>query len=124
MAPGRLAWSLPIKRDATGKVVRGFRSQYTVHVQNGVLRAEHKSHPSQRGYSSWLRIDGKIQPDGSADLRVNGLSGDPIYSPAGEKPGTPYNYEVRAHFAGNYGTGNSVGFRIHNFTFARSSFGN
>ena len=81
-------WSVsvvaPDQRDATGKVVRGFRSQYTVHVQNGVLRGEHKSHPSQRGYSAWIRIDGKIQPDGSADLHVSGISGDPIYSPAGD----------------------------------------
>jgi hypothetical protein len=64
-------------------------------------------------------MDGKIHPDGSADLVVTGYSGEPAYSPGNEKPGTPLRYEVKAKFGGDNGTGDGVGYRPRAYSFVR-----
>jgi tRNA A-37 threonylcarbamoyl transferase component Bud32 len=104
--------------DPTGKHVRGFRSHYYVYVRNGVLNGEQPVSSKSR-YPSPHVMNGKIQPDGSADLVVSGYSGDPIYSPGNEKPGTSFSYAVKAKFGGDHGTGNSVGYRPRAYAFVR-----
>jgi tetratricopeptide (TPR) repeat protein len=104
--------------DQTGKHVRGFRSQYYVYVRNGVLHGEKPASPKSV-YPSPHVMDGKIRPDGSADLVVTGLSGDPISNEANSKPGTPFRYEVKARFGADHGTGNSVGYRPRAYAFVR-----
>jgi serine/threonine protein kinase len=104
--------------DPTGKHVRGFRSQFYVYVRNGVLHGE-KLSGAKNPYPSPHVMDGKIQPDGSADLVVTGVSGDPLHNEANSKPGTPFRYEVKARFGGDHGTGSSVGYRPRAYTFVR-----
>ena len=70
-------------------------------------------------YPSPQVMDGKIHPDGSADLVVTGYSGEPAYSPGNEKPGTPLRYEVKAKFGGDNGTGDGVGYRPRAYSFVR-----
>jgi len=108
----------PDNRDATGMVARCYRLQFAAHVKNGILHGEQGS----QGRPSSLVIDGKIQPDGSADLSVRGVTGDAKYNLGHTNSGTPYNYEVKAHFDGSRGTGTRLGGRISNYTFVRSPF--
>ena len=114
--------------DPTGKRVRGFRSQFYVYVRNGVLHGANSDKPhavqkpggfSSSSYFSPHEMNGKIQPDGSANMVVTGFSGNPEYSPGNEKPGTSFRYEVTAKFGGDHGTGNSVGYRPRAYSFVR-----
>lgn len=118
-------WSVtivaPDVKDPAGKLVKGYQSQFNVYVHNGQLHGEHKHRVSRIGdYPSTLEMNGEIKPDGSAYLRVNGVSGDTQFSPTYERPGTPYTYEIKVQFAGNRGSGVSIGYRPRTYTFVRT----
>jgi hypothetical protein len=57
----------------------------------------------------WYSLGGNIEADGSANLTVAGITGDPAYTPVHPKPGFHFQYQVLAHFSGRQGTGHSVG---------------
>jgi hypothetical protein len=100
--------------DATSRAL-GYTFHFLAQVKNGVLHGEHGT----KGVPTWLEIDGKIQPDGAADLHANGLTNRPAYSLRNVETGTPYAYQVRAHFEGARGTGSRVGGRICNYSFVK-----
>ena len=78
-----------------------FKNQYTAKVQNGQLNAQFR----EKGTAGSHTLSGKILPDGSAQLGVQGFTGQPIYtrnnSPAGQK----FYYPITAQFQGSRGTG-------------------
>lgn len=112
-------WSVnlvcPDHKEPNGWIARGFSFQFVAHVKNGVIHGEHGG----KGAPSWLSIDGTIQPDGTANLDANGLTGLPEHTLGRVKSGTPYEYLVKAHFDSNQGTGARVGGRIGNYTFIK-----
>jgi hypothetical protein len=65
---------------------------------------------SQRGVEGepgWLKLDGKIQPNGTTDLYADGIIGRSGYGP---KPkGAPYFYRVVSRFAEKSGSDHKVG---------------
>jgi hypothetical protein len=100
--------------DATSKAL-GYTFHFLAQVKNGVLHGEHGT----KGVPAWLEIDGKIQPNGAADLHANGITNRPAYALRNVDTGTPYTYEVKAHFEGARGTGSRVGGRICNYSFVK-----
>ena len=70
-------------------------SGYTVHyialVKDGFLRATYGT----EGTANSLRLQGDIQPDGSAKLDAKGLTGDPKFNIKGTPSGVPYGYQWR-----------------------------
>jgi hypothetical protein len=113
-------WSVsmvcPDNKDATGMVARGYSSQFLAQVNNGVLHGE----KGTKGAPAWLELDGKIQSNGVAELRVNGLTGSVEHALSHVVKGTPYSYKVKARFEGTRGTGSRYGGRICNFTFVKT----
>jgi len=80
--------------------VRHFRAT----VKNGILHAE----SGVRGVAGWFELNGTISTNGMADLRANGLTGNPVYTPGHAPPSTPVEYEVTAHFDKLRATGKSM----------------
>jgi hypothetical protein len=97
------AWNTVLScENAAGAL--GYSFKFISSVKDGVLHGEKGS----KGKPGWLQLDGKILPDGSANLYVDGLVGA-AETAVGRRPaGTEYGYHVDAKFAGDSGTGKRV----------------
>jgi hypothetical protein len=54
----------------------GYKLEFVAQVKDNFLRGEH----GVEAKPAWLRLEGAIQPDGSATLDARGLTGDPKYN--------------------------------------------
>jgi hypothetical protein len=86
-------------------------------VKNGVLHGER----GVRGVPGWLQLDGRILPDGSADISAHGLVGKERYAVEERPPGAPYSYRVEATFSENSGSGHRVKGRTCTVSFSRKA---
>jgi class 3 adenylate cyclase len=85
-------------------------------VKDGFLRGE----KGAEGGTGEFRIQGIIQPDGTAKLEVKGTTGDdPKFLLKGGRTRTPYSYDVAARFEGSRGTGRRQQLRACVLTFTR-----
>ena len=91
----------------------GYTLQYVAQVKDGFLRGTYGT----EGTANSLRLQGDIQPDGSAKLDAKGLTGDPKFNIKGAPSGVPYGYQVAAHFEGSRGTGRASLIRGCDLTF-------
>lgn len=111
-------WNVAIKcSDHTeGKTVaRGYAFQFPAEVKDGVLHGQHKN----KGAPGSLTLDGKIQPDGTAELKANGVTDEPEFSINNISKGTPYAYRIKARFEDSRGTGSRIDGRTCDFSFAK-----
>jgi len=92
---------------------RGFTFHFDATVKDGVLHGLE----GKEGEPGSLTIDGKIKPDGTADLKVFGVVGHSEYAIGHLASGSTYGYLVKAAFEGRHGTGTRVGGRPTSFTF-------
>jgi hypothetical protein len=92
-----------------------FAYHFSMNVKNGVLHGER----GNRGMESFYEINGTIAADGSATIRVNGITGPSKFSRGHVPPGTPYTYAATANFTGRRGTGKSAGPRVRIFAFVK-----
>jgi len=92
-----------------------FSYAFTAEVKDGVLHGEH----GQTGEPGWLALDGRIQPDGAADLDARGITGVAAYDVEGATRGVPYRHPVTAHFAATHGAGTWTTTRVCTFSFER-----
>ncbi|MGB8356643.1 MAG: hypothetical protein WCD79_22285 [Chthoniobacteraceae bacterium] len=110
------AWSVtlvcPTHKDEHGTAL-AFMVHFTAQVKEGVIHGEYHTKETP----PWLVLDGKINPDGSADLTATGLTGKPAYSLGNVPQGTPFTYQVKARFEASGGTGTRIEGRTENFTF-------
>jgi hypothetical protein len=112
------AWTIAIKcSDHTeGKTVaRGYAFQFSAEVKDGVLLGQHKA----KGAPGSLTLVGKIQADGAAELKANGVTDEPEFSINNISKGTPYGYRIKARFEDSRGTGSRVDGRACDFSFAK-----
>jgi hypothetical protein len=95
--------------------------EFIADVKEAMLHGEH----GLGGQPGWLSLDGRIQPDGVANLEARGMTGDSRYNLNRTVQSVPYEHDVTAHFDAARGTGNwrafqSNGlFRTCDFTFRR-----
>jgi hypothetical protein len=94
---------------------KGYRYQFPAEVKNGLLRGSQ----GREGEPSWLLLTGTIAPDGSANLKADGIVGNQSAAANKAQRGTPYTYRVRAQFERDKGTGERIGTRKCDFTFVR-----
>ena len=107
-------WDVTIFCESQGKAL-GYTRLLTAVVANGLLRAEDQS----TGRPDWVTIEGEIGKDGKTKLNARGFTGNPKYTAAENKPGTPYGYTVDAQFDGSSGTGKRNELRPCKLTFVK-----
>jgi hypothetical protein len=94
---------------------QGYRYDFAAQVINGVLHGEH----GVQGRPSWLAIDGRVNPDGTAYLSAVGLTGEPRTTVGYVHQGTPYAYHVNARFDGARGSGSRIELRPCSYVFVK-----
>jgi hypothetical protein len=92
-------------RNRDGTVAKAWAKRFPVTVKNGVLHGDFGT----KGAPSWYELSGKIEAGGAANLTVNGITGDPGYTPTHPEPGLRFHYQVIARFNARQGIGHSVG---------------
>lgn len=103
--PWTVTLETPDYTDPTGMLVKGYSWVFAAQLKEGVFHGEHGT----KGAPAWLAIDGKIGPDGTANLQAKGISNLPEHAIMHVKTGTPYAYQIKAHFTDNCGTGKRFG---------------
>jgi len=105
--------SCPSNTEESG--AKGYSYEFPARVEGGILAGSHGA----EGTAGSLRIEGRVSPDGKAELRARGRTGDPEYAVNKPSSGTAYTYRIKAHFEGTRGTGTRVEARVCNFTFSK-----
>ena len=108
-------WNVTIDCPKHSDGALGYVYELVAQVRDGVLRGEQGT----EGSAGSLKLQGEIQPDGSARLDAKGLTGDPKYNVKGVSSGVPYAYQVAARFEGSRGTGRRLQLRACELTFTR-----
>jgi cell division septation protein DedD len=73
-------------------------------VKDGIFHGQRGT----EGQPGWLTLDGKIHPNGVAELYADGLVGAAAFAVGGAPRGSPYSYHANGKFSGSSGTGNRV----------------
>jgi TolB-like protein len=100
---------------STQEGVLGYTYQFISSVKDGVFHGQYGTD----GIAPCLTLDGKINSDGGAVIRANGLTGNQKYTPHDYKKGTPYSYHIDARFSDSRGTGKKIEGRACNLTFLK-----
>jgi len=108
-------WNVTIDCPKHADGAFGYVYELVAQVKDGFLRGEQGT----EGAPGSLRLQGNIQPDGSAKLDAKGLTGDPKYNVKSVSSGVPYAYQVAARFEGTRGTGQRLQTRTCALTFNR-----
>ncbi len=108
-------WNVTVVCAKTPDGALGYTLEFVAQVKDGFLRGDQGT----EGSSGWLRLEGPIQPDGSARLDARGITGDPKYNVKAVAKGAPYSYHVAARFLGSSGTGNRLELRACDLRFAK-----
>jgi hypothetical protein len=95
--------------------VPGAEWQFLADVKDGVFRGVH----GIAGKPGSQVFDGKIRPDGEAEISVDGRTGPSAITPRHPPPGTKFSYAIVAKFEDSRGTGSRIGGRICDFVFAK-----
>jgi len=102
-------------KNNSGRIVKGYVIQLQVEVKKGLLHGE----SGFENAATFFKLDGQIQPDGTAELAARGLTGDPDYTVGREQTGTPYVYSVKAHFDAARGSGKRIELRPCDLAFVK-----
>lgn len=94
---------------------KGYTHRFPGQIVNGDLSATH----GKQGEPGRHFLHGRIQPDGSATLRLEGVVNNPKYAINDAQRGKPYSYRVKAQFEASSGTGQRLTGRECKFTFSR-----
>jgi hypothetical protein len=106
-------WIAKVACEGKAPTVPASSYQFTATVKDGVIHAQ----TGVEGKPGSQTYDGKIEPDGTAEIFVTGFAGerDPFHRPIG----TEYRTKVASQFEGSHGTGIRADRRNCNFDFAK-----
>jgi class 3 adenylate cyclase len=108
-------WNVTVNCTSTSDGALGYNLAFVAQVKDGFLRGTY----GIEGDSSSLRIQGQIQPDGSARLDAQGVTGERRYNVNSTAKGTPYKYTVAATFDATSGSGRRQELRPCDLRFAK-----
>ena len=94
---------------------KGYTHRFSAAVVNGRFSGVHK----KEGEPGWHSLHGKINEDGSATLRLDGIVNNPKYAINDAERGKEYTYRVKAQFQSDSGVGQRLTGRACEFTFTR-----
>lgn len=118
-APARFDgnWSVridcPSNSEPSG--TKGYVYDFPATIEKSFLSGT-RGEPSAPGY---LHIEGVIRPDGTAELRANGRTGNPDFAVKHPASGSTYTYQIAAQFASTKGTGQRLKARVCTFVFSK-----
>jgi hypothetical protein len=107
-------WNVTIACSDVGGI-KGYDWRFQAEVRGSQLSGK-VNNPD----NSWGVLSGKIANDGAAQLTMVGNTGNPAYSLAHAKKGTPINYHASAHFDARSGAGKRVEQRPCDLTFTKN----
>ena len=108
-------WSVLQVCETTSEGARGFTWRYDAAVKDGRFVGQYRT----KGQSPSMTLEGLIQPDGTATLQAQGISGDAEHNVKFAQAQTPISFQVSAKFEASKGSGNRLGSRACKFTFSR-----
>ena len=108
-------WNVTVTCAPTSDGALGYNLAFVAQVKDGFLRGAY----GIEGDSSSLRIQGQIQPDGSARFDAQGITGERRYNVNGVATGSPYKYTVAATFDAARGSGRRLELRPCELRFAK-----
>jgi len=110
-------WNVTLTCPATNEAggAKGYTFSFSAEVKDGDLLGVY----GREGELGSQRLSGHISNDGSADLRLDGIVGDPDYAINKSPTGKAFTYRVRARFEQSSGTGQRTSGRICEFRFSR-----
>jgi len=108
-------WHVTVVCVPTADGALGYTLEFVAQVKDGFLRGD----SGIEGSSGWLRLQGPIQPDGSAKLDARGITGDRRYNVNEVAKGAPYKYTVAATFDASRGSGRRLELRACDLRFVR-----
>ena len=112
------AWNVTLfcpPHNASDDDAKGYTQRFKGEVTNGQMRAVHGS----EGEPGWHLVTGRIAPDGSATLQLEGIVNDEKYAINNAQRGKPYKYRIKARFEADKGSGERLTGRVCHFTFTR-----
>jgi hypothetical protein len=99
-----------------GKIAKGYKAKFAGEVREGRLTAQQ----GQVGSPSSSTMVGTIQANGTAQIRVNGFTGNPELTVGHVQPSTPFAYSMRGSFTQFNGKAQRVELRPCEATFVRN----
>jgi hypothetical protein len=106
-------WSVLQVCDPTSEGARGYTWRYDATVKDGHLVGHYRN----QGQSPSLTLEGRINPDGTATFKADGISASADYNIKFAPPMTPISFQVTAKFDASAGAGSRLGVRKCTFTF-------
>ena len=94
---------------------KGYIHRFPAEIQKSRVRGTH----GKEGEPGWHYIHGKIDEDGTATLRLDGIVNNPKYAINEAQRGKEYSYRVKAQFEASSGVGQRLTGRLCEFKFAR-----
>jgi hypothetical protein len=94
---------------------KGYTHRFAAQVEKSRIRGAH----GKEGEPGWHLLQGKINDDGTATLRLDGVVNNPKYAINDAQRGKEYSYRVKARFEANSGVGQRLTGRVCEFTFTR-----
>ena len=94
---------------------KGYTHRFPAEVEKSRIRGTH----GKEGEPGWHLLQGKINDDGSATLRLDGVVNNPKYAINDAQRGKEYSYRIKARFEANSGVGQRLTGRVCEFAFTR-----
>ena len=110
------AWNVTMTcppHNAAGDDAKGYTHRFPAEVQKGRIRGTH----GKEGAPGWHFLHGKINEDGSATLRLDGIVNNPAYAIKDAERGKEYTYRIKAQFDASSGIGQRLTGRVCEFEF-------
>ncbi|MES2938787.1 MAG: hypothetical protein V4864_13960 [Pseudomonadota bacterium] len=101
--------------DADDDDAKGYTHRFPGQVVQGELSATH----GKEGEPGWHFLHGRLQADGEANLRLEGIVNNPKYAINDAQRGKRYSYRVKARFDEARGSGRRLTGRVCEFAFSR-----
>jgi len=94
---------------------KGYTHRFVAEVQRSRMRGTHGT----EGEPGWHFLHGKINDDGSATLRLDGIVNNPRFAINDAQRGKEYTYRIKAQFEPGSGAGQRLTGRACEFRFTR-----
>jgi uncharacterized caspase-like protein len=109
------AWTVRVVCADLPSGVLGYTKQFQAEVVDGVMQGQ----DGAEGAADSIRLNGRIEPGGSALLAVRGVTGDPRFNVNRVGRGSPYQYRIAAQFDDRQGSGRRLELRPCDVSFVR-----